>query len=173
MMGSLRTRRLMTLTDRLDRQGDLFLEWASATFGDGERRGSGELPEDNSSSADKSISPNAAASLPLSGREGGNRQEGSRDCSTRPVSNWVRRHSFSSCNRFACSRSSATGLVLLSCFQFLAPEEELVFGGYVCWIASHGAEFRRSCGRFGNREGFADRGVIWEWVYLSSCVPPL
>ena len=51
LLGSLRSRRLTTLTNRLDRRGDLFLEWASAVFGDGERRGSGELLEDNSSSA--------------------------------------------------------------------------------------------------------------------------
>ena len=57
--------------DRLGRQGDLFLEWASADFGDGERRGRGELPEDNSSSAGRSISSGIAASLPLPGREGG------------------------------------------------------------------------------------------------------
>ena len=37
--------------DQLGRRGGLFLDWASATFGDGERRGSGELSEDNSSSA--------------------------------------------------------------------------------------------------------------------------
>ena len=45
---------------------------ASAAFGDGERRGSGELPEDNSSSAGRSTSSGAATSLPLPGREGGN-----------------------------------------------------------------------------------------------------
>ena len=44
---------------------------ASAAFGDGERRGSGELPEDNSSSAGRSTSSGAATSLPLPGREGG------------------------------------------------------------------------------------------------------
>ena len=35
--------------DRLGRRGGLFLEWASEAFGDGERHGRGELPEDNSS----------------------------------------------------------------------------------------------------------------------------
>ena len=34
--------------DRLDRRGGLFLERASAASGVGERRGSGELLEDNS-----------------------------------------------------------------------------------------------------------------------------
>ena len=105
----------MTLTDWLDRRGCLFLEWASAAFGDGERCGNGELLEDNSSLAGKSISPEAVASLPLLGREEGNRLEGSRDCLTQSASNWVRRRSFSSRNRFACSRSSATCLACFSC----------------------------------------------------------
>ena len=48
----------------MDRRGDLFLDWAFATFGDGERRGSGELPEDSSSSAGRSISSGAGTSLP-------------------------------------------------------------------------------------------------------------
>ena len=89
--------------------------WASAAFGDGERRRSGELPEDNSASADKLISPGAVASLPLRGREGGNGWESSRDCSAQPASNWVHIRSFSSNNRFACSRNSATYLACSSC----------------------------------------------------------
>ena len=32
------------------------MDWTSAAFGDGERRGSGELSEDNSSSAGRSMS---------------------------------------------------------------------------------------------------------------------
>ena len=87
--------------DRLDRRDGLFLEWASTVFGDGERRGSGELPEDSSSSASILISSRAATSLPLPGRERGNGRGGSRDCLARPASNWVRRHSFSSRNRCA------------------------------------------------------------------------
>ena len=51
LLGSLRTRRLAILTDRLGRRGGLFLEWASAEFEDGERRRRGKLPKDNSSSA--------------------------------------------------------------------------------------------------------------------------
>ena len=47
LLGSLRTRRLAILIDRLGWRGDLFLEWASTAFGDGERRGRGELSEDN------------------------------------------------------------------------------------------------------------------------------
>ena len=65
LLGSLRTRRLAILTDRLGWRGGLFLEWASATFGDGERRGKEELQEDNSLSAGRSISSGAAIPLPL------------------------------------------------------------------------------------------------------------
>ena len=86
-------------------------------LGDGERRWSEELSKDNSSSAGRSISSGAAASLTLLGREGGNGRGGSRDFSVQPASNWVRRHSFSSRNRFACLRSSAT---CLACSSYLA-----------------------------------------------------
>ena len=72
--------------DRLDRQGDLFLDWASVAFGDGERRGSGELPKDSSSFAGRSMSTRAAGSLPLPGWKGGNGRGGSRSCSPRPAS---------------------------------------------------------------------------------------
>ena len=100
--------------DRLDRRGDLFLEWASAAFEDGERRGSGELLEDNSSFFGRSTSSSVATSLPLPRREGGNGWGGSRDCPARPASNWVRKRSFSSRYRFACSRNSAICLVCSS-----------------------------------------------------------
>ena len=98
LLGSIRTRRLATLMDRLDWRGGLFLEWASATFGDGERRRSGEFSEDNSSSAGRSTSFGAVTSLPLPGREGGNGWGGSRDCPARSASNWVCKRSFSSRN---------------------------------------------------------------------------
>ena len=81
LLGSLRVRCLATLIDRLGRRDDLSLEWASAAFRDDERCRRGELPEDNSSSASRSISPGIATSLPLLGREGGKRRGGSRDCS--------------------------------------------------------------------------------------------
>ena len=54
--------------DLLDRRGGLFLDWASKAFGDGEWRGCGELPEDSSSSAGRSMSFGIATSLPLPGR---------------------------------------------------------------------------------------------------------
>ena len=113
LLGSLHTRRLATLMDRPGRRGDLFLEWASAAFRDGEQRERGELPEDNSSSAGRSISSGAAASLPLPGREGGN--GGSLDCSAWPAFNWVPRRSFFSPYWFACTCSSATCLACSSC----------------------------------------------------------
>ena len=56
LLGSLRVRCLAVLIDRLGRRDGLFLEWAFTAFGDDERRRRGELPEDNSSSVDKSIS---------------------------------------------------------------------------------------------------------------------
>ena len=115
LLSSLRTRRLAILMDRLGRRGGLFLEWASAAFRDGERHGRGELPEDNSSSASRLRSSGASVSLPLPGREGGKGRGGSRDCSARLASNWVRRRSFSSCNWFAYTRSSATCLACSSC----------------------------------------------------------
>ena len=51
LLNSLRTRRCMPLTERLERRGGLFLDSASTLFFGGGRSGSGELPEDNSSSA--------------------------------------------------------------------------------------------------------------------------
>ena len=80
LLGSLRTRRLAILTNWLGWRGGIFLEWASAAFGDGERRGRGELPDDNSSSAGRSISSGTAIPLSMQGWEGGNGREGSRDC---------------------------------------------------------------------------------------------
>ena len=62
---SLHTRRCMPLTERLERREGLFLDSASTLFFGGERSGSGELPEDNSSSAAASLSPGRMGSLPL------------------------------------------------------------------------------------------------------------
>ena len=67
--------------DRLGRQGGLFLDWATAAFGDDERRGSGELSEDNSSSTGRSMSSGTAVSFPLSGRDERSGQGGPRDFS--------------------------------------------------------------------------------------------
>ena len=62
---SLRARRCMPLTEQLERLGGLFLDSASTLFFGGEGSGSGELPEDNSSSAAASLSPGRMGSLPL------------------------------------------------------------------------------------------------------------
>ena len=94
LLGCLRVRCLATLMDRLGRRGGLFLEWASVAFGDGEWHGRGELPDDNSSSARRSISFGIAATLSFPGREGGKGRGGSRDRSAWLASKWVRRRSF-------------------------------------------------------------------------------
>ena len=62
---SLRTRRGMPLTERLERCGGLFLDSASTLFFGGGRSGSGELPEDNSLSASALLSPDKMGCLPL------------------------------------------------------------------------------------------------------------
>ena len=62
----------------------------------------GELLEDNSSSADRSMS-GKAASLPLPGWEEGKGGGSSSESSARPASSCARRRSFSSRNRFVCS----------------------------------------------------------------------
>ena len=67
--------------DRLGRRGGLFLDWASAVFGDGERRGSGELSEENSSSVGRLMSSGTTNSLPLSRRDGGGGRGGPPDLS--------------------------------------------------------------------------------------------
>ena len=62
---SLRTRRCMSLMERLERHGGLFLDSASTLFFGGERSSSRELPKVNSSSASASLSPGRMGSLPL------------------------------------------------------------------------------------------------------------
>ena len=54
-----------------------FFEWASAAFRDGEwcGSGSGELPEDSSSSVGRSTSSGSTTSFLLPGREGGSGRE--------------------------------------------------------------------------------------------------
>ena len=89
-------------------------------FGDGERCGSGELPEDNSSSASRSMSSGTAASLPLSRRDGGSGRGGPRDFSAWMASNRVRRCSLSSLNRFVCSRNSTIYLACSSCLASIS-----------------------------------------------------
>ena len=68
---SLRTRRCMPLTERLERRGGLFLDSTSTLFFGGDRSRSGEPPEDNLSSIAASLSPNRMGSLPLFSLTGG------------------------------------------------------------------------------------------------------
>ena len=56
LLNSLCTRRGMPLTNCLERRGGIFLDSASTLFFGGSRSGSGELPEDNSSSVAASLS---------------------------------------------------------------------------------------------------------------------
>ena len=65
LLNSLLTRRGMPLADRLERHGGLFLDSTSTLFFGGGRSGSGELPEDNSSSVAASLSSGRICSLPL------------------------------------------------------------------------------------------------------------
>ena len=62
---SLRTPRCMPLTEPLERREGLFLDSTSMLFFEGDRSGSGELPEDNSSSTIASLLPGRMGSLPL------------------------------------------------------------------------------------------------------------
>ena len=120
LLASLRTRRCVVLMDLLGRRGGLFLDWASAAFGDGERHGSGDLSEDNSSSAGRSMLSGTVASLPLSGRDRGSGRRGPQDFSAWQASNRVCRRLLSSHNRFVCSRNSATCLACSSCLASIS-----------------------------------------------------
>ena len=82
--------------DWLGRRGGLFLHWASDAFGDGECRGSEELSEDNSPSADRSMSSSTTASIR------------------------VYRRLLSSRNQFTCSRNSTTCLAGSSCLASIS-----------------------------------------------------
>ena len=120
LLASLCIQRRATLMGRLDRRGGLFLDWASVALGDGERRGSGELSEDNSSFAGRSMSSGTAASFSLSRRDGGSGRGGRCDFLAWLASNLVRRRSLSSRNRFACSLNSTICLTCSSCLASIS-----------------------------------------------------
>ena len=61
----------MSLTELLERREGLFVDSASTLLFGGERLGSGELPEDNSSSTAESLSTGRIGSLPLFSLTGG------------------------------------------------------------------------------------------------------
>ena len=65
LLNSLHTRRGMPLTERLEWHGGLFLDSASTLFFRDGISGSGELPEDNSSSVAAPLSSSRIGSLPL------------------------------------------------------------------------------------------------------------
>ena len=129
--------------DRLGRRGGLFLDWASTAFRDGERRGRRELSEDNSSSANRSMSSGTTTSLPLSGQDGGSERGGPRDFSVWLASNRVRRSSLS-------SRNSATCLACFSCITSISWRQRRNwssggwFAGTVRWDVREWPRFRRS-----------------------------
>ena len=65
LLNSSSTQRGMPLTDLLERRGGLFLDSNSTLFFGGSGSGSGELPEDSSSSVAASPSSDRIGSLPL------------------------------------------------------------------------------------------------------------
>ena len=65
LLTSLHTRRCMPLTKLMEWRRGLFLDSTSTLFFGGDRSGSGELPEDNSSSAATTLLPGGMGSLPL------------------------------------------------------------------------------------------------------------
>ena len=91
---SLRSRRCMPLTERCR---GLFVDSASTLCFGGERSGSGELLEDNSSSTVASLSLGRMGSLPLFWLTGGVGWLLARAFSTRSSSKRARRRSFSCC----------------------------------------------------------------------------
>ena len=95
LLVSLRTRWGMPLTERLERRGGLFFYSASTLFFGGGKSGSGELAEDNSSSATASLSTGKIGSLPLFYLTGGAGWLLPRAFSPRSSSKRARRRSFS------------------------------------------------------------------------------
>ena len=117
LLNSLRTWRCMPLTERLERRGGLFLNLASTLFFVSDRLGSGELPEDNSSSAIASLSPSRMSSLSLLCLTGGAGRLLLRAFSPRTSSKRARRRSFSYCRWLAQFRNS---IIYLACFSSFA-----------------------------------------------------
>ena len=116
LLTSLHARLCMPLTERLERCGGLFLDSASTSFFGGERSGSGELPQDNSSFATASLSPGRMGSLPLFYLTGGAGRLLPREFSPRSTSKRARRQSFSCCRWSARFRNSSICLACSSYF---------------------------------------------------------
>ena len=120
LLNSLRTRRGMPPTDRLERCGGLFLDSASTLFFGGGRSASGELPKDNLSSAAASLSSGQIGSLPLFCLTRGARWLLPRAFSIRSPSRQVRWWSFS-CYRWSTRLCSSTiCLACSSCFTSIS-----------------------------------------------------
>ena len=113
---SLHTRRCMPLMERLEGRKGLFLDSASMLFFGGERSCSGELSEDNSSSAAASLSPGRMGSLPLFFFTGGVGWLLSLAFSPRSSSKRACRRSFSSYRWSAHFHNSIICLACSSCF---------------------------------------------------------
>ena len=113
---SLHTRRCMPLTERMKRCEGLFLGSASTLFFGGKRLGSGELPEDNSSSIIASLSLDKMSSLSLFYLTGGAGWLLPHAFSPRSSSKQARRRSFSYYRQSARFRNSAICLAYSSCF---------------------------------------------------------
>ena len=112
---SLRTRRCMPLTERLERHGGLFLDSAFTLFFGGDRLGSGQLLEDNSLSIAASLLPGRMGSLPLFYLTGGAGWLLLCAFSPRSSSKRASRRPFSSCRWSARFRNSA---ICLSCSSY-------------------------------------------------------
>ena len=113
---SLRTRRCMPLTERMERRKGLFLDSTSTLFFGGERSSSGELPENNSLSVVASQSLGRIGSLPLFYFIGGARWMLPRAFSTRSSSKRAQRRSLSYCRRSTQFHDLAICLACSSCF---------------------------------------------------------
>ena len=120
LLNSLHTQRGMPLMDRLERRGGLFLDSASTLFFGGGISGSGELPEDNSSSVASSLSSGRIGSLPLFCLIGGAEWLLRHAFSIRLPSIQARRRSFSCCRWSARLYNSAICLACSSCFASIS-----------------------------------------------------
>ena len=120
LLNSLGTRQGMPPTDRLERYGGLFLDSTSTLFFGGGRSGSGELPEDNSSSATALLSSCRIGSLPLFCLTGGVGWLLPCAFSISSPFRRVRRRLFSYCRWSARLCSSAISLACFSSFASIS-----------------------------------------------------
>ena len=115
LLASLRTRRCMPLMERLELREGFFMDSASTLFFGGERSGSGELLDDNSSFATALLSPSRMGSLPLSCLTGGAGWLLPRAFSPRSSSKPAHRRSFS-CYRWLARLCNSA--ICLACSSY-------------------------------------------------------